>query len=379
MRRIEKRLKVALVHDWLTGMRGGEKVLEVLCSLFPEADIYALFYFEGLISPVIEQHHIQASFLQRFPFAKRHYRSYLPLFPQAIESFKLENYDLVISTSHCVAKGVISNPEAVHLSYCFTPMRYIWDRRFDYFERQGWLKTLAVEPILHYLRTWDTASSGRVTRFVTISEFVRNRIRSYYHRDAVVIYPPVECDRFHLSGSKGDYYLMISAFAPYKKVDQAVLAFNKLGRRLMIVGKGQEEKKIRKLAGRNIEFLGWVDDKELPDLYAGCRALVFPGVEDFGLVPVEVQAAGRPVIAYGRGGVLETVVPYLDKAHPGSGLFFGEQTPQALIRAVEKFEEVEDHFEPKRIREHAMRFDKKRFIREFKTLVGNAMRHKRIG
>ncbi len=350
-------------------MRGGEKVLEQLCHLFPDAEIYTLFHFEGSVSQSIERHRIKTSFLQKFPFVKRYYRSYLPLFPAAIEAFKLEGYDLVISTSHCVAKGIIPNPEALHISYCFTPMRYIWDRRFDYFGGAGWIKGPVVGLVLHYLRIWDTGSVGRTTRFVAISEFVRQRIRSYYARDAAVIYPPVDCDRFFPSERGGDYYLLISAFAPYKKMDQAILAFNRLGRRLLVVGSGQAEKRLKALAEKNIEFLGWVDEAELPDLYARCRALVFPGVEDFGLVPVEVQAAGRPVIAYGKGGVVESVIPYVDKTHPGTGVFFKEQTPSAIMEAVEAFEKIEDHFDPTRMRENALRFDKGRFTKEFMSLI----------
>lgn len=308
---------------------------------------------------------------------KRHYRSYLPLFPLAVESFRLEGYDLVISTSHCVARGVIPNPEAVHVSYCFTPMRYIWDRRFDYFGRLGVVKGAVVGFVLHYLRRWDVSTVPRTDHFLAISEFVRKRILSYYGRNAAVVYPPVDCRRFQPAQRRGEYYLLMSAFAPYKRMDQAILAFNRLGRRLLIVGKGQEEKRIKRLAGRNIEVLGWVPDERLPALYAGCRALIFPGIEDFGLIPVEVQAAGRPVIAYGEGGVLESVVPYVDREHPGSGLFYGEQTPEAIIKAVRAFEKVEDDFDPQWIHQHAMRFGRERFTREFSAHIDEIMQHRR--
>ena len=369
-------MRVALIHDWLTGMRGGERVLEVLCDLYPEADIFTLFHFRGSVSPTIERHRITSSFLQGFPFVRRHYRSYLPLFPLAIEAFRLEGYDLIISTSHCVARGILPNPEAVHVSYCFTPMRYIWDRRFDYFGGAGWLKKAAIGLVLHYLREWDVTTVSRTDYFVAISKFVRKRIRRYYARDAEVIYPPVDCGRFRPAERPGEYYLLMSAFAPYKRMDQAILAFNRLGRRLVIVGKGQEEKRIRRLAGGNVEFLGWVPDEKLPDLYAGCRALIFPGVEDFGLIPVEVQAAGRPVIAYGRGGVLESVVPYVDQDHPGSGFFYGDQSPEAIVEAVKTFETIEDAFNPQWIHRHAMRFDRGRFIREFTSQIQKVMRQR---
>lgn len=366
-------MKVALVHDWLTGMRGGERCLEQLCLMFPEAEIYTLFHFEGSVSSVIEGHPVRTSFLQGFPFARKHYRSYLPLFPMAVESFRLEDYDLIISTSHCVAKGIIPNPEAVHLSYCFTPMRYIWDRRFDYFGHMGKVKGMVTSLVLHYLRQWDVTSANRVSRFIAISKYIGKRIRAFYGREASVIYPPVDCGRFHLSDSVGDFYLLVSAFAPYKKMDQAILAFNKLDRRLLVVGSGQEEKRLKSLSGKNIEFLGWVSETELADLYAKCRALVFPGVEDFGLVPVEVQASGRPVIAYGRGGALESVVAYRDRNNPGTGIFFDQQTPSAIAEAVERFEEVEAHFSAETIRENAMRFDTSRFVDAFGKLVKEAV------
>ncbi len=366
-------MRVALIHDWLTGMRGGEKVLETLCTLFPDADIYTLLHIRGSVSHRIERHAIHASFIQKLPFVRKHYRSYLPLFPVAIESFNLEGYDLIISTSHCVAKGIIPNPEAVHISYCFTPMRYIWDRRSDYFGNAGRLKGAVIHTVLHYLRQWDTASVGRTHQFVAISEFVRERIRAYYGRESRVIYPPVDCSRFSVSDKKGDYFLLISAFAPYKRIDQAILAFNRLKHRLVIVGNGQEEKRLKKIAEKNIEFLGWVDDTALKNLYAGCRALIFPGVEDFGLVPVEAQASGRPVIAYGRGGVLESVIPYVSSDQPGTGLFFDTQSPSAIVEAVKSFEKIEEHFDPDWIRKNAMRFDRERFLEAFNTLVNDAV------
>jgi len=362
-------MKVALAHDWLTGMRGGERALEQLCLMFPDADIYTLFYLKGSVSPIIESHTIKTSFLQGLPFSRKHYRTYLPLFPLAIEAFKLEGYDLVISTSHCVAKGIVPNPEAFHVSYCFTPMRYIWDRRFDYFGGMGKIRGSAIDLVLHYLRMWDVTSAGRVSCFFAISEYVMKRIRAFYSRDALVIYPPVDCDRFRLSNSVDDYYLLVSAFAPYKKMDQAIIAFNKLGRRLLVVGSGQEEKRLKSIAGKNVEFLGWVAEDDLPDLYARCRALIFPGVEDFGLVPVEVQASGRPVIAYGRGGVLESVIPFKDKANPGTGMFFESQTPSAIAEAVEKFEKIQGSFNPVVIRENALRFDKGIFSGKFMELI----------
>lgn len=362
-------MKVALVHDWLTGMRGGERCLEQLCHLFPEADIYTLFHFKNTVSSEIETHSIKTSFLQHFPFGRKHYRNYLPLFPMAVEAFNLEEYDLIISTSHCVAKGIIPNPEAVHLTYCFTPMRYIWDRRFDYFGGAGKIKKIIITPVLHYLRMWDVTTVNRVSQFIAISEYVRKRIQSFYNRESEVIYPPVDCSRFKSSEFVDDFYLLVSAFAPYKRMDQAILAFNQLGRRLLVVGSGQEEKRLKTLSGKNIEFLGWVSEEKLRELYAKCRALIFPGVEDFGMVPVEVQASGRPVIAYGRGGVLESVVAFKDKDHPGTGIFFNEQTPTAIIEAVKTFEVVEEYFSVDELRKNALRFDTSRFVKGFSELI----------
>ena len=362
-------MKVALVHDWLTGMRGGERCLEQLCHLFPEADVYTLFHFNDTVSPVIETHPIKTSFLQHFPFVRKHYRNYLPLFPMAVEAFNLEEYDLIISTSHCVAKGIIPNPEAVHLSYCFTPMRYIWDRRFDYFGGAGKIKKKVISPVLHYLRMWDVTTVNRVSQFIAISEYVRKRIRSFYNRESEVIYPPVDCSRFKPSETVDDFYLLVSAFAPYKRMDQAILAFNQIGRRLLVVGSGQEEKRLKALSGRNIEFLGWVSEEKLRELYAKCRALIFPGVEDFGMVPVEVQASGRPVIAFGRGGALESIVAFKDKDHPGTGIFFNEQTPDAIIEAVKFFETIKEYFSPDEVRKNALRFDTSCFVEEFSKLI----------
>jgi glycosyltransferase involved in cell wall biosynthesis len=367
-------MRVALIHDWLTGMRGGERCLEQLCLMFPEADIYTLFHFPGTVSAAIASHNIHHSSLQGFPFSKRHYRSYLPLFPRAIEQFKLENYELIISTSHCVAKGIIPNPEAVHISYCFTPMRYIWDRRFDYFENAGRIKKAVISSFLHYLRIWDAASNSRVAHFVAISNYVKQRIKVYYARDAAVIYPPVDVSRFRTEqASGGDYYLLVSAFAPYKRIEQAIAAFNRLGRRLLIVGSGQQEKQLKAMAGKSIEFSGWVSDAQLPSLYARCQALIFPGIEDFGLVPVEVQASGRPVIAYGGGGVLESVIPYENSENPGTGMFYYDATPDGLAAAVKGYEKIQDHFDSEKIRAHAMKFDTHYFSEAFQNLVAQYM------
>ncbi|MGA7159897.1 MAG: glycosyltransferase [Bacteroidota bacterium] len=346
----DRPLRVALVHDWLTGMRGGEKCLEILCELFPKAPIYTLLHLKGAMSPLIESKTIHTSFLQHLPFIEEKYRMYLPLFPFAIESFDFSRYDLLISTSHCVAKGAKPRNNALHLCYCFTPMRYVYEMYDEYFGKgqAGAATRLAMKIAAPLLRLWDRKSAGRVHHFVAISEHVRQRIVRHYGRDAEIIFPPVDTVRFQASRTTEGYYLIVSALVPYKKVDLAVRAFNKNGMRLVIVGKGPDEEKLRRIASPNVEFVGWKRDDELASLYAGCTALVFPGEEDFGIVPLEAMASGKAVIAYGKGGVLETVQEGI------SGLFFYEQTVDALESAILKAEKM--RFDPEKIRKRALQF-----------------------
>lgn len=362
-------MRVALVHDWLTGMRGGERCLEVFGEFYPQADLYTLLHLPGTVSPVIERRRIVTSFVQRLPGAARRYRYYLPLFPAAIERFDLRGYDLVLSSSHCVAKGVLA-PGGLHVCYCFTPMRYVWDMYGEYFGRSaGLLMRGLMPPVAAALRRWDRRTSGRVDQFVAISRFVADRIRRCYGRPAEVIYPPVDVQRFRLAEEEPeDFYLVVSALAPYKRVDLAVAAASRLGRRLLIVGSGPEEAKLRALAGRTVEFLGWRDDDEVADLYRRCRALLFPGLEDFGIVPLEAMAAGRPVIAFGAGGALETVVPP-DGEEPATGVFFPEQTVEALVQAIRRFETGAHRFQPKALRARAEQFDRPRFKERMATYL----------
>lgn len=380
-------MKTAIVHDWLTGMRGGEKVLEVLCELFPEADLYTLVHIKGSVSSTIEKRRIFTSFIQHLPDVEKKYRNYLPLMPKAIERFDLSEYNLVISSSHCVAKGVKVGEKTLHICYCHTPMRYIWEMYSQYFgDAKIYIKAV-MKAIRKYLQKWDIESSKRVNYFIANSENVRERIQRYYHREASVIYPPVNVDFYvpQLVGQQAaspitatDYYLLVSAFAPYKKIDIAIEAFNRLRLPLKIIGTGQDEKRLKGMAGSAIEFLGWRSDEELAAYYAGCKALIFPGEEDFGIVPVEAQACGTPVIAYGKGGITETVIPCrsesLTRPFKGpkekpTGIFFYEQTPEALIEAVKKFETVEDKFDPYEIRKNAERFGIERFREEFENFV----------
>ena len=350
--------KVALVHDWLTGMRGGEKVLEVLCELYPQATLFTLLHNKGSVSETIESMNIRTSFIDRLPFKETKYRNYLPLFPRAIESFDFSGFDLLLSTSHAVAKGSRPAPGALHICYCHTPMRYVWDLYDEYFGpgRAGVLTRTAMSVVAPRLRAWDVRSSDRVHFFVANSRNVADRIRQYYRRPADVIHAPVNLDQFVTSEKDRGYFLIVSALVPYKRVDLAVETFNQLGERLLVVGTGPELRRLQSIAKDNVEFLGWRDDHELAQLYAGCRALIFPGNEDFGIVPLEAMASGKPIIAFGKGGALETVV--VDPKSP-TGLFFQEQSVQSLKTAVEKFSSLK--FDPHTIRAHAEKFARPRF------------------
>ena len=353
--------RVALVHDWLTGMRGGERCLEVLCELFPSAPLFTLLHVPGSVSPAIERHRIITSFVQRLPAAATRYRHYLPLFPAAVRGLSLDGFDVVLSLSHCAAKAVRVPPGALHLCYCFTPMRYVWDLEADYADGASWLTRLALPPVAAALRRWDRRTAG-VHEFVAISRHIADRIRRVYGREASVIYPPVELDRFTIK-RPDDYYLVVSALVPYKRVDLAVRAATRLNRRLLVVGRGPEEARLRALAGPSVSFLGWRSDDEVAELYARCRAVLFPSDEDFGIVPLEAAAAGRPTIALAQGGALETMAG-LGGGAPPTAVFFEEQTVDALAAAMAAYEATEHRFEPAALRAHAARFDRPRFARE---------------
>lgn len=360
---MKSNIKIALVHDWLTGMRGGEKVLEVLCELFPDATLFTLVHKKGSVSPTIENMKIRTSIIQHLPKSVSRYQYYLPLMPFAIERFDLSEYDVIISSSHAVAKGVKVRKDALHICYCHTPMRYIWDQYENYFakDKSSYPARIAMRIFRKHLQRWDVESSSRVNYFIANSKNVQERILRIYNRNSDVIYPPVETSRFKISKSAGEYFLILSALVPYKRVDIAVAAFNEIGERLVIVGVGSELEKLKKMANPNIEFHGWASDEKLADYYANCRALIFPGEEDFGIVPLEAMASGKPVIAFAKGGTLETVV------ENQTGIFFREQRKESLIDVVKRFDIKK--FNPLEIHQHALRFERKVFKEKIQTYI----------
>jgi glycosyltransferase involved in cell wall biosynthesis len=347
--------RAVLAHDWLTGMRGGERVLEWLCKGFPEAPILTLLVNRSALSPAINAHPVFPSWMQRIPGIFRYYRLGLPLMPAAAASLRAPDADLLISLSHCVAKGFRPPPGAKHLCYCFTPMRYAWTFHEEYFGSNP-IKRAALRPLLRRLQKWDRASADRVDSFVAISEHVRDRIRRFYGRDAAVVYPPADTEYFTPGPAPdaGTYDLVVSALVPYKRLDLAVQAYTELGWPLRVVGSGTEAARLRKLAGPSVRFEGRVDDAAVRDLYRGCRMLLFPGEEDFGIVPVEAMACGRPVVAFARGGALESVREGV------TGTFFRQQTVDDLIAVLRR---AADHpWDAAAIRAHAETFGVQRFL-----------------
>ncbi len=342
-------LRVAIVHYWFTAYGGGERVVESLSEIFPQADIFALIADRKVIPPGLRQHFVADSFVSRIPGAKRWYRHFLPLYPIALEQFDLSAYNLVISSESGPAKGVITPPQTCHICYCHSPMRYIWDLYHESRNSMNPVTRAVFSATAHYMRLWDFSTAARVDYFVANSRHIAARIRKCYRRESTVIHPPANWASGYISKRVDDYYLVVSRLVPYKRVDVAIEACNRLQRRLRIVGTGSEYKRLRKLAGPNVEFIGQLDEQSLHEMYANCRALLFPGEEDFGIVPVEAQSHGRPVIAYGRGGVLETVTgQYVDDddAPNCTGVFFQQPDSEALCEAIRRFERVEGLFRP---------------------------------
>ena len=371
-------MRVALIHDWLTGMRGGEKVLEVLCELYPDADIYTLYHQRGSVSPRIERHRITTSFVQQLPFVDEHYRRYLPLFPLAIGQFRLTGYDLVISSSHCVAKSARAPRGTPHLCYCHSPMRYAWDQFDAYFgpARVGAVASrLLYGPVLRRLARWDAATADRVDRFVANSRHVAGRIRRYYDREATIVYPPVDTAFFHPAAPSldshdggppdGGPFLIVSALVPYKRIELAMAACERVGVPLRIVGSGPERDRLARKASRDVTFVGHVSDEQIRDEYRRARAVLLPGEEDFGIVPVEAQACGRPVVALARGGALETV------RDGETGVLFSEATVDALAAALDRVRAT--RFDSGRIRHHAEQFARARHVDQMKAVIDDTL------
>ncbi len=372
-------MRVAIIHYWLVGMRGGEKVLEALCRLFPRADIHTHVYVPQAISPAIKQHRIATTFIARLPFAPKLYQHYLPLMPLALEQLDLRGYDLVISSESGPAKGVLAGADTPHICYCHTPMRYLWDFYHEYLNDSGFFTRQAFRLCSHRLRQWDVLSALRVDHFAANSHAVARRIARCYHRQATVIHPPVDvasfapADGVFTPPGKNAPYLCLGQLVGYKRADLAVAACTAMRRPLVVAGDGPMRRKLEKTAGPSVRFIGHQNQEEVRSLLRGCRALLFPGEEDFGIVPVEAQAAGRAVIAYGRGGALETV------AGGESGLFFSEQTPEALCEAVERFEREEGSFDPTRIAAGVRRFAPEHFDAAFMDLVRTAAERGKAG
>lgn len=362
-------MKIAIVHDYLNQRGGAERVLEILCEMFPEAPIYTLIADPQILTEQMKTHQIHQSFIARLPFVKKHYKKYLLLFPTAIEQFDFSEYDVVLSSSSAFAKGIITKPDTKHICYCYTPMRYAWDLYHTYLQEDGpgglYGKVLPFG--MNYIRMWDQLTADRVDQFVAISHYIAQRIDKYYRRSSEIVYPPANIERFRIAekGQLEDYLLVVSRLLPYKRVDIVIEACNELKKPLVIIGDGYDRPRLERLAGPTIKFLGYQSDDVIADYYAKCKAFIFAGDEDFGLTPVEAQASGRPVIAFRRGGAMETVI------ENGTGVFFNHQTRESLIEVMEQFNLA--NFDPLFIRKHSEKFGKKPFVEGMYRIIRNAL------
>ncbi|AJY73974.1 glycosyltransferase family 4 protein [Paenibacillus beijingensis] len=367
-------MKVAIIHDWLVTYTGAEKVLEQLLLLFPEADLYSIVDF---LPPeqraFIQDKPVHTTFIQKIPLAKKYYRHFLPLMPLAIERLDMSSYDLVISSSHAVAKGIITGPDQTHICYIHSPIRYAWDLQHQYLKESNLnkgFKSLIVTEMLHRMRQWDLRTQNGVDHFIANSQFIARRVWKVYRRKASVIYPPVDTTSFTYSADKEDYYLTASRFVPYKKIDVIVEAFNRMpDKKLVIIGTGPDFKKIKDIANSNISLLGYQPFDVLHEHMKKAKAFVFAAEEDFGIVPVEAQACGTPVIAFGKGGALETVVG-LEKSNP-TGVFFYDQTPDSIQKAVTEFEQAGSRILPENCRKNSLNFSVERFRSQITKFIEN--------
>jgi len=369
-------LRVAIIHYWFVTYGGGERVVEALSELFPQADLFSLVVDNSTLTSSLQKRTIHTSFLQNIPWAKKHHRHFLLLQPLALEQFDLCSYDLVISSESGPAKGVITSPHTCSICYCHSPMRYLWDMSSEYTRSMGPLVRQVFTLASHYMRMWDYASAGRVDYFVANSHFVASRIRKYYRRESTVIYPPVNIAAGQVRVDTDDYYLSVGRLVSYKRIDLAVEACTRMGRPLHIVGDGPEYRNLKRLAGPSVRFLGTIPEHELQEQFANCRAFVLPGEEDFGIAPVEAQGHGRPVIAFGSGGAVETVRGMWDgdsSPNAPTGVFFGEKSATSMMQAISTFEANEHHFFPNAVRQHALQFDREHFAERMMNFVSEAV------
>ncbi|MBG0784483.1 MAG: glycosyltransferase family 4 protein [Anaerolineaceae bacterium] len=363
-------MKICFVHDWLTTFGGAEQVLKALLEIWPQTPVYTLVTNEkGNCRSIIDSTEVNRSFVNKMPFAKRKHQAYLPLMPLAIEQFDLSDYNLIISDSHAIAKGVLTGPDQLHISYIHTPIRYAWDMQGAYLQQTGLnhgLRGLLAKSLLHYIRLWDLRTVPGVDQFIANSKYIARRIMKVYKRESTVIHPPVDIERFSVSAEKSDYYLALSRLVQYKKTDLIVQAFTQMpDKKLIVIGDGQQMKSLKRIATGNIEFLGFQPDSAVEDYLKHAKALIYAAEEDFGIVPVEAQACGTPVIAFGKGGALETII------HGETGFFFDRQEPDALVQAITDFE-AHPALSPEKIRQNAERFSKSRFKTEMQSFIETA-------
>ncbi|WP_028553103.1 glycosyltransferase [Paenibacillus sp. UNC451MF] len=362
-------MKIALVHDYLNQYGGAERVLECFMDMFPEAPVYTILSDLNKMPDRFREANITNSFIQNVPFSKKHYKKMLSLLPHAVESFDLRGYDVILSSSSAFAKGIITNPSQLHICYCHTPMRYVWDLYHQYLgEINNPIYKNVLPFILHKLRNWDAINSQRVDHYIANSINVSNRIKKYYNRESHVIHPPVSFERFDFAGEPGDYFLIVSRLIPYKRIDLVIEAFNLLKLPLVIIGDGYDRNRLQKLAGPTVQLLGYQSDEVISKYYSNCKAFILAGEEDFGITPLEAQANGKPVIAFGKGGALETVVD------GKTGIFFYEPTANSLVQAINRYNSIS--FNPHMIRQHANQFNELRFKEEIRSFITSAIQQK---